>query len=268
MKLYQKYFLITVFTILIPLNIFSQPRQEYILNQKLVPLLDSLVLPPSNCNEAAALMEFDSSLMKFEFNQLVQDQSIRIQKIFTDLTINTNNNMKDQFRNGPPEGNNGPPGGAPPGGTPPGGFGPPPGNMGDIQDAYMKMRDDLGDANIALDKINVEKEKFKDELSLMQSEINEKLHKTLESDYKERENIINGFLNTVQNKYKKYIRKFRENMLVLDEITDKYGYGSKIKIPLLKAEILKLQLAEITAIKFLLNVTKEFINIGTKFNID
>lgn len=265
MNIFRKLLPVIFFTFLLSLSLYSQPKQDFILKEEFVPLLDSLVLPPSNCPEAFSLMVFDSTKMQYVYTQVLNDQDFRISKLFTEMTINLNTNKTGSPKNGLPPGGKGPPGNGPPGGGPPGGMGPPPGNMGEIQDEFLKMKDDLEDGNTAMDKFNVEKEKFKDELTQMQLDVNDKLHKTLENEILVREQIINELLKAGSDKYKKYILKFRTNMLVIDEIVKKYGYGSKVKLLPLKSEILKLQMAEITVLKFLLNVTKEFVNIGTKF---
>ncbi|HMS34869.1 MAG TPA: hypothetical protein PKC91_12370 [Ignavibacteria bacterium] len=269
MNLLPKLILSIFLALITSVNLFSQPKQDFILKEVFVPFLDSLVLPPSNCDEAISLMVFDSSNMEYEYSQLLNDQDSRITKLFTDLTINLNLNKMDKSRTGQPPGGNGPTvGNGPPAGNgPPGGMGPPSGNMGDIQDQFIKMKDDLEDANTAVDKITVEKENFKDELTQMQAEVNNKLHKTLETEDVRREQIINELLSAGSAKYKKSTLIFRTNMLVIDQIVKKYGYGAKVKILPLKSEILKLQMTEITILKFLLNVTKEFANIGTKFYI-
>lgn len=261
MNLLPKLFISIFFSLIISVNLFSQPKQDFILKEVFVPFLDSMVLPPSNCNEAFSLMVFDSSKMQYVYSQLLNDQDIRITKLFTDLTINLNLNKMDKSRTGQPPGGNGPP----IGNGPPGGMGPPPGNIGDNQDQFLKMKDDLEDANTAVDRINVEKEKFKDELTQMQADVNDKLHKTIETEDVRREQIIDELLSAGSAKYKKSNLIFRTNMLIIDEIVKKYGYGTKVKIPPLKSEILKLQMTEITILKFLLNVTKEFAGIGTKF---
>ena len=260
MNIIPKSLLMLFFVLLLAEVIKSQPKTEYILKQDFVPILDSLIMPPSNCDEAMSLMILDSTGNKYIKIPLLDEQELRIQKIFTELSANVNGNKSNRLKSMQPPDTK-----APPGNGPPGGFGPPP-EIGDIQSEFLKMKDDLYDANIAVDKITVEKEKFKDELTLMQSNVNDKLHETLESDEKARESIINEFLRSGVAKYIKYKKTIRVNLLILDDIVRKYGYGSKVRTILLKSEILNLQLAEAGILKLLVKVTNEFVNIGAKYH--
>lgn len=251
----------TLFTVLIISdNILAQTKPEFILKQNFVPMLDSLVLPPSSCEEAFALKVFDSSKMDYAFSTLIEEQDKRIQTIFTELTIHTNINKKNRINSGPPPGRNGPPGG-----QPPGGFGPPEG-MDDDREVFAEMKDDLSDATLAMDKMTVSTEKFKSELLQMLSDVNDKLHKTLTYEDDKREIIINEFLNSAFRKYNGFKRSYRENILVLDDIVKKYNYGSDIKIIPLRSEILNIQMAEVNVLMQLMNVTKELVIIGVKYN--
>ncbi len=256
----RKHFLLIFTVLLFTDNIISQPKTDFTLRQDFVPLLDSLILPPSNCDEAFALMVIDSASMTYIKNPMIEMQDNEIQKIFTDLSDNLkeSNNKKSKLMQ-PPDGK------GPPVGAPPGGIGPPQ-DMGDVREEYYRMKDDLDDANIAVDKITVEKEKFKDELTLMQSNVNEKLHETLDSDEKARESIINEFLRSGVARYIKYKKNIRVNLLILDDIVRKYGYGSKVRTIPLKSEILNLQMAEAGILKLLVKVTNEFVNIGAKYH--
>jgi hypothetical protein len=252
-----KLIFLIIFFILITKSLYSQPNKDFIFKKDFVPLLDSLISPPANCEEAFALTVFDSAKMENVHIPLLNEQENGIELIFTELKSNTTKKEKHQFGQ-PPSGN------GPPGGSPPGGFGPPPG-MSDIREDFMKMKDDLDDANSATDKITVILEKFKDELKEMQAKVNDDLHETVSSDDKSREKIINDFLSSGANKFNKYKRTFRENMLILDGIIKKYDYGTKVKTIPLKSEILNMQMTEATALKLLMKVTLEFVNIGAKF---
>lgn len=250
-KLFFLLFIIIFFTD----GIISQPKTDFTLRQNFVPLLDSLIMPPSNCDKAFALMVIDSANMTYIKNPLLEQQDSKIQNIYTELSINLNQRKSDRSKFIPSPDSKGPPGG----------IGPPP-DMGDIREEYLRMKDDLDDANNAMDKITIENEKFKDELTLMQSKVNNKLHETLESDDKAREIIINEFLNSGVNKYLKYRKTVRVNLLILDEIAKKYDYGNKIRIVQLRSEILNLQMAEVSVLRMLMKVTIEFVNIGVKYH--
>lgn len=266
MKLIPK-IIFTIFTVLIISdNISAQTKPEFILKQDFLPMLDSLVLPPSNCEEAFALKVFDSSKMDYAFSTLIGEQDKRIQTIFTELTINTNVNKNNRSNSGPPPGRNGtpggpPPGGPPPGGMPPGGFGPPEG-----MDDSRELFEDLEDARLAMDKMTVRTEKFKSELLQILTDVNDKLRKTLEYEDDKREVIINEFLNSALSKYNGYKRSYRQNILQLDEIVMKYNYGADIKIIPLRSKILEIQLAEVMVLMQLMNVTKELVIIGVKYH--
>lgn len=255
MILIRKHFLILFIVLLFTDGINSQPKTDFTLRQDFVPLLDSLIMPPSDCDKAFALMDIDSSSMTYIKNPLLEQQDAKIQNIFNELSAKLKKSNNDLSKFMPPPDVKGPPGG----------IGPPP-DLGDIREEYLRMKDDLDDANIAMDKITVENEKIKDELTLMQSNVNKKLRETLESDDKARESIINEFLNSGVKKYLKYKKTVRVNLIVLDEIAKKYDYGNKIRIIQLKAEILNLQMAEVSVLKMLMKVTNEFVNIGVKFH--
>ncbi len=261
MILIRKHFLIIFIVLLFTDGIISQSKTDFTLRQDFVTLLDSLIIPPSDCDKAFALMVIDSSNMTYIKNPVLEQQNAKIQNIFNELSAKLKKSNNDMSKFMPPPDVKGPPDGK----GPPGGIGPPP-DIGDIREEYLRMKDDLEDANNAMDKITVENEKFKDELTLMQSNVNKKLRETFESDDKARESIINEFLNSGVNKYLKYKKTVRVNLLVLDEIAKKYDYGNKIRIIQLKSEILNLQMAEVSVLKMLIKVTNEFVNIGVKFH--
>ena len=254
-----------VFLIMISRISFSQVKDLAVIKESFIPLLDSLIPPPQDCKAAFDLMTNDSMGGELVYNSLLKGQSERVSQLYTDLTIMENkfkSERSSKQRN--PNGNGPPQGGPPSGGPPPGGMGPPGGS--DNMPAEMKdLQDDLSDANTALDRIKVTREKLKNELKKSVENTNVELHKTLQTDTEMHINIVNQLLESGSKKYDKTFRSIRENMLKIDDIIKKYDYGSKIKFSPIKAEIVKLQFEQISNIKFLLNVTKEFATIGSKF---
>ncbi len=241
-------------------NIYSQQKFEppkiTIINQEFTPLLDSLIKPPSGCDEAWALVVPDSSNTDFVFNSLLESQDSRIQKLLGEL--NTDLNKTQLNREQVPSGN-----GPPQSGMPRGGIGPP-GGM-DIPLGFGDVHDDIEEVNKSVDEINVTTEKFKNELTAMQSKINEKLHKTHENDYDGHIAILNDFMKSALSIYEQYGPVFRRNMKNIDDLIKKYDYGTKVKMGMVKIEFVKLQMEEVNTLKFLLNITKEFTTVGAKF---
>lgn len=254
MKLLIKLLLIVFYIHSFSDNLFSQPKQDIIFKQDFIPLLDSLLPPPSSCEEAYKLMMFDSVNNEYVYVSVLEDQNNRIQTLSDELTSSVN--QINQQRNSlpqRPEGNGPPPGGYPPEG------------IGDIQNEPGEIKYDMDEVYRVMDKMNIAGEEFKDELTLLQSKVNEKLHKTLESDQEAHITIANEFLKSGSDLYKKYCRTYRLNLLKIDEVIKKYDYGSKIKMPRIKSEILNLQMAQITNLKLLVKVTRELVKIGCKF---
>jgi hypothetical protein len=244
-------------------KIYSQQkfdsREIIILKQDFAPILDSLVKPPSNCEEAWGLVTFDTLKNDFAFNTTLENQDNKIQKLLTDITTNINKTKLNKSQM--PEIPSG--GGPPQGGVPPGGMGPP-GGM-NMPEGVQEIREDMEEVNNAVDKINVLKEKFKNELTAMQYKVNENLHKTLETDYDSHINILNDFMKSALNMYNQYNPTFKESMKKIDGVIKKYDYGTKIKFDPLKKEFLELQLEQINILELLLNITKEFTLLGAKF---
>jgi hypothetical protein len=265
--------LFILFLIMITRISFSQEKEPAIIKESFIPLLDSLIQPPQDCKAAFDLMTYDSIGGTLVYNNLLKEQSERINKLYTELTI-----MENKFKSerssmpkipngsGPPSG--GPPSGGPPsGGPPPGGMGPPGGNN-NMPDEMKDLQEDMRDAVTDIDRITVTREKLKYELKRSTENTNAELHKTLQTDTEIHINIVNQLLVSVSKDYDKTFRSMRENMLKLDDIIKKYDYGSKIKFSPIKAEIVKLQFEQISNIKFLLNVTKELAAIGSKFYME
>lgn len=269
-----KIFLI-VFLIMISRISFSQLKEQAIIKESFIPLLDSLIPPPQDCKAAFDLMAYDSIGGELVYNSLLEGQSKRVSRLYTELAIMENKFKSERSSiqrnpngNGPPQGgppSGGPPSGGPPsGGPPPGGMGPPGGND-NMPDEMKDLQDDLSDAVTILDRITVTREKLKNELKKSTENTNVELLKTLQTDTEMHVNIVNLQLDSVSKKYDKTFRSIRKNMLKLDDIIKKYDYGSNIKFPPVKAEIVKLQFEQISNIKFLLNVTKELATFGSKY---
>ena len=268
-----KIFLI-VFFIMISRISFSQLKEQTIIKESFIPLLDSLFPPPQDCKAAYDLMAYDSIGGELVYNSLLEGQSDRVSRLYTELaimenkfksersSIQRNPNGNGPPQEGPPSG--GPPSGGPPSGGPPSG-GPPPGGIDNMPDEMKDLQDDLNDAVTILDRITVTREKLKNELKISTGNTNVELLKTLQTDTEMQINIVNLLLDSVSKKYDKTIRSIRKNMLKIDDIIKKYDYGSKIKFSPIKAEIVKLQFEQISNIKFLLNVTKELATIGSKY---
>ncbi|MDQ3021349.1 MAG: hypothetical protein M3R36_12380 [Bacteroidota bacterium] len=249
--------------ILFSSNIYSQPKFEKpgitVLRQELALLIDSLITPPANCEEALELVIFDSLKNDFIYSSSLESRDNRIQNLVDELSsslkkLKSSNLQMSQVPtgNGPPRGGKPPPGVDPPGGM-------------TIPDDFQDMNEDMEDVNIAVDKIIVLREKIKNELTLMQNKVNEKLHKTLETDYDLRIVIINDFMNSTLSLYNRNEPVFKESMKKIDEVIKKYDYASKSKMVLLKEEFLEFQLEEAVSLKLLMNITKEFASIGAKF---
>ena len=254
-----------VFLIMISRISFSQVKEKVIIKESFIPLLDSLIPPPKDCKAAFNLMAYDSIGGELVYNSLLEGQSQRVSRLYTELAIMENKFKSERSsiqRN--PNGNGPPQGGPPSGGPPPGGMGPPGGND-NMPDEMKDLQDDLSDAVTILDRITVTREKFKNELKKSTENTNVELHKTLQTDTDMHINIVNLQLDSISKKYDKTFRSIRKNMLKIDDIINKYDYGSNIKFPPVKAEIIKLQFEQISNIKFLLDVTKELATIGSKY---
>lgn len=253
MKLLIKLLLIIFYFHSFSNNLFSQPKQDIIFRQDFIPLLDSLLPPPSSCDEASNLMMFDSVSNEYVYVSVLEDQNNRIQTLSGELANSVNKLQKRNSLPQRPEGN----------GPPPGGF--PQEGIGGIQNEPGGVKDDMDEVYSVMDKMNIAVEEFKDELTLLQVKVNEKLHKTLESDHEAHIIIVNEFLKSGSDLYKKYCRIYRLNLLKIDEVIKKYDYGSKIKMPRIKSEILNMQMEQIMNLKLLVKVTGELVKIGNKF---
>ncbi len=234
------------------ISVCSQTKQELIIKRDFTPLLDSLIKPPSNTSEAWSLVMFDSVNNKFEFTSVLKEQDQMLQNMIGDINIFLTKTKSSGSQKHPPQSMNGPPQGMTPGGM-------------QMPDEFKEIKEDLDDADIAADKMEVLKEKFKNDITSMQDLTNEKLHKTLETDYDAHVNIINDFMETVFKSYLKYNTSFMEYTRNLDDIIKKYDYGDKVKFNPLRSEILKLQLVQLNNLYFMLNITKEFTIIGARF---
>ncbi|MEO8664511.1 MAG: hypothetical protein ABI462_03355 [Ignavibacteria bacterium] len=249
-------FLIALILFLFTNNIYSQPRNGFILNRDLTPVLDSLVSPPGNCDEAWSLVIFDTLTNGFVVVNQVEDQNKKIQDNITEIT-----SILDQKKT---DTNNPPPSAKPPS------KGLPPGNhdqhgRGNGAEEFKDVWEDFQDANLAMINMTEIREQFKDEIKDMQSKVNEKLHNTLESDRKAHINIINKFMKFTEEQYEKHKLTLRENLKKVDAVVKKYDYGDAVKSSKIRSEILKMQLSQLESLKLLSNITKEFILIGSNF---
>ncbi len=241
-------------------QIFSQQKEEMVIRQDFVPLLDSLIVPPADCREAKNLVVQDTTNNEYSLISTLDNQDKRIQAL-TDLInnyINGNkmNRAQDSYS---------PTGNVPDqrGNIPHGDFRR--NNGFDSGPEFKDIREDMQDANVSMDRMVVIKEKFKNELTELQSSVNERLHKTLKTDYPSHVDIINDFMKSASGLYKQYHFEFRNNMKQIDDIIKRYDYGSKFRSYPLSTAILKFQLTEADDIRFLLNITKEFAFLGAKF---
>lgn len=247
-------------SLILSVRIYSQPKFERtkitIIKEEFALILDSLIKPPLNCDEAWNLMTYDSLKNNFIYIPVLLKQDERIQKLSQEIINNLNKNKPDipqvPSGNGPPQG-----------GLPPGEMGPP-GGM-NFPDESQEIIEDMEYIIKSMDKISVLQEKFKNQLTALQFKVNEKLHKTLENDYDEHINIINDFMKSVLTMYEQYYPVFKENMKKIDEVVKKYDYGSKIKFPPLKNDIINVQSVQVDNLIFLLNITKEIASAGAKF---
>lgn len=257
---YKAVSFLIILSLLVSFRINSQPKftktKISIIKQDFVPILDSLIKPPINCEEAWKFVIYDSSKINFvlTIDLLIQDK--RIQKLSEEINNGIIKSKPDNSQmpsgNSPAEGSN-----------PPGGIGPPVGmNMPDVS---QEIIEDMDDVNKAVDKNNILKEKFKNELTGMQVKLNERLHKTLENEYDEHINILNEFFKSSIELYEKYLPLFKANMKKIDDVIKKYDYGTRIKFPPLKKDILNLQSVQVDVLMFLFNITKEFVLTGARF---
>jgi hypothetical protein len=85
--------LFILFLIMITRISFSQEKEPAIIKESFIPLLDSLIQPPQDCKAAFDLMTYDSIGGTLVYNNLLKEQSERINKLYTELTI-----MENKFK--------------------------------------------------------------------------------------------------------------------------------------------------------------------------
>ena len=233
---------------------YSQQKQVAVIKQDFIPLLDSLIAPPPDCRQAFDLMILDSIKNVFYYSAKLNDQNIRIQNLYDEIYKSVKENNANRFVipqrpqiNGPPQS----------------GF--PQDNFGDLRSEYELLKFDMDEANVSVDKLNIEREQFKDDLKLLEKKVNDEIHKTLESDHEAHQIIVNKFLKAASDLYLKNLRDFRKYMVKIDGVLKKFQYGEFIKSPVIRSDLTELQFAQITNLKFLLNITDELANIGAKF---
>lgn len=244
-------------------NIFSQINQNQYYKQDIILLFDSLLHPPENCEAAFSNVSYDSVKRELELDGKLKDQYDLILSMYNYYETESQKAEKKKFdlpegrggielpNNGPPPNENGPPGG-----------------IGSIPDGAGEIMEDINNANLVIDNIIVNTEKYKNELKKNVSKLNEELKSTMQNDYSGRLKIANDFLSSQQTDYNKYFLLFRNNVSKVNVIVKKYNYGENLKFPPLKNDILRIQTVMISNIKFLITITKEFSLTGSKFYIE
>ena len=238
-------------------NISSQPKNDFILQREFAPMIDSLIDPPANSDEAWSLVVFDSVKNDYRVIDPIEEQDRKIQNIVAEITAALNSKKTNTTSVAPSTGRG--PDGVPPGSTRPS-------TEGNRSDNLRDIYEDFQDANLALTRLTEIKEQFKNEIQDMQFKVNEKLHKTLKTDHDSHLSIINDFMQFNQKQYQKHKLALRENIIKIDGILKKYDFGSDVTSSRLRSEILKLQLSQSENLKFLSNITKEFTLIGAEFH--
>lgn len=258
MKIFS-FAIILIFIICISEYSYSQSGEKY-LSTDLIPLYDSLIQPPLNCEKAFVYTAFDSINGKLELTGKLKDQYEMINALYDDFEAESQLAEKNKYA--VPKGPDGIqiPGSGPPqsGIGPPGGFENRPDNVNEIME-------DMNNANLIMDKITVNTEKYKNELKKSVSKLNEELKSTIQNDFSGRVKFANEFLKIQRSEYEEYYKMFRLNMIKVRDIVMKYNNGKYLKFPPLKNDILRLQTATIENLKFLITITKEFSLTGAKF---
>ncbi|MEO8447780.1 MAG: hypothetical protein ABI528_09810 [bacterium] len=235
-----------------------QSKKKFIVKQDFAQMLDSLIRPPDNCSKACNYVIYDSLTGSFEMSESISDQTIRIDAL--DKYLDSALFKIKERPHIPPRGENAP------GGEIPQMEGPP--DRGDLPENFSEIREDFQEINIALDRMNVVKEKLKSDISASLDLTNEKLHKTRANDHILHTEIINDFLEKSYLMYDKDHNVFEQNTKIIDDIIKKYNYGDKIDFKPLRKEILEIQAEELSNIRFLFNVTKELVSLGAKFELE
>lgn len=241
-------------------NSISQINDEKFFGQDFIPLYDSLIQPPLNCEEAFNNTIYDSLKNELILSDKLQDQYEMIVNLYNEFESESLKSEENKFA--VPEG----PGGIqfPGSGPPQNGTGPP-GYNANTPDDVQEIMEDMYKTNLIMDKIIVNTEKYKNELKKSVSKLNDELKSTLQKEYSERVIIANNYLLTQNTEYKKYYVLFRNNMLKIRNVVSKYSSDKYLKFPPLKNDILRLQTATMSNLKFLITITKEFTLTGAKF---
>lgn len=237
-----------------PPFIFSQRDDTANVRQLFGGFLDSMIRVPFDAQQAWELTVFDSAENQMHFANIVLDQDIRIKNI--ERQIDSTLKKKNMFGHIRPRGND-------PGNNRPGTVGNPENFPSDMN--FNDMREDLYELNTAMDRIEVTKQQFKNEINRLQDSVNIKLKKTLQKDYAAHLNIINDFIGRVSKLYEKNLNILKENTRKTDEIIERYDYGEKVKFTPMELEIIKTQSAQAKNLKFFFNIIKEFIMLGSNF---
>ncbi len=239
---------------------YSQIINEKYFDQDFIPVYDSLIQTPLNCEEAFNNTVIDTLTNKFELSGRLKGQFELIQML--DEEYLTESEKADQNKFAMPEV---PDGIEIPGNSPPQNGNNPPGSFGNTPDNVREIMEDMNNANIVMDKITVNTEKYKKELKKSVAELNEKIRSTLKNDHEGRVKITNEFLSVQRNEYDKYFTLFRTTIVKIRDIVKKYNYGKYLKFPPLRNDLLRLQTSTVSNLKFLITITKEFSLTGAKF---
>ena len=238
----------------------SQVINDKYFEQNFIPIYDSLVHSPLNCEEAFKNTSLDTLTNKFELSGKLKDQFELINNL--DDEYQTESLKSEQNKFALPEV---PDGIEIPGNRPPQNGNNTPGSFGYTPDNVREIMEDMNKANIVMDKITVNTEKYKKGLKKSVSELNEKLKSTLKNYYEGRVKITNEFLSSQNTEYDKYFTLFRINIVKIRDIVKKYNYGRYLKFPPLRNDLLRLQASTVSNLKFLITITKEFSLTGAKF---
>ena len=251
--------IIVLFIVSISEYSYSQIDEKY-LSTDFISLYDSLIQPPVDCEEAFSFTSFDSVNNKFDISGRLKHQYEEIINLYEQYEAESRLAEKNKFEvpdnpggiqipgNGPPQSGTGPPGG-----------------FENRPDNVKEIMEDLNKANLIMDKITVNTEKYKNELKKSVSKLNDDLKSTLQNDYSGRVNISNEFLKSQKTEFEEYYRLFRNNMIKIRDIVNRYNKGKYLKFPPLRNDILRFQTSAIDNLKFLITITKEFSLTGAKF---
>lgn len=250
------YIMTGMFVLMFSVGATAQKTRGEFLKINFSGMIDSLIKPPSNCEEAWKLVDYDTLTNEVVPIAEVIAQNEKITKIGMQIDSLLKKNSigrrhlpprgDDIPQNSPPSGNNHP-------------------NDENLPDNLGELFRDINEMNLSMDKLIVAREKLKSDISSIQKTASNEIRNTRVGEFDKRNEIINNFLDTVGMLYNNFESVVKENMPDIDEIIKKYDYGAKISATPMANDILKTQSSELEIIKFLFNVSKELINLGAKF---